>query len=106
MKIWTRVLLILIFLITTIQVTYSHSGGTNSSGCHTNHSTGDYHCHNAKRVVAPDLNFLRSPSSKKSESNTINQYCCKVCTKGKACGDTCISRSKSCYVGAGCACDG
>ena len=25
---------------------YAHSGRTNSSGCHTNHGTGDYHCHN------------------------------------------------------------
>jgi len=23
----------------------AHSGGTNSSGCHTNNKTGDYHCH-------------------------------------------------------------
>ena len=26
----------------------SHSGGTNSDGCHKNHKTGDYHCHNPK----------------------------------------------------------
>ena len=26
----------------------SHSGGTNSDGCHNNHKTGDYHCHNPK----------------------------------------------------------
>jgi hypothetical protein len=32
--------------------------------------------------------------------------CCKVCSKGKACGDTCISRDFTCHVGAGCACDG
>jgi hypothetical protein len=25
-----------------------HSGGTDSRGCHTNHTTGDYHCHNPK----------------------------------------------------------
>lgn len=25
-----------------------HSGGTDRYGCHTNHSTGDYHCHNRK----------------------------------------------------------
>lgn len=25
-----------------------HSGGTDSKGCHTNHSTGVYHCHNPK----------------------------------------------------------
>ena len=32
-------------------------------------------------------------------------YCCKHCVTGKACGDTCISRSKTCHVGPGCACD-
>ena len=28
----------------------SHSGGTDSRGCHTNRKTGDYHCHSPKRV--------------------------------------------------------
>jgi len=32
--------------------------------------------------------------------------CCKVCSVGKACGNTCISRDKTCQVGPGCACDG
>lgn len=32
--------------------------------------------------------------------------CCKVCTKGKACGDSCIARDKICHKGAGCACNG
>ena len=32
--------------------------------------------------------------------------CCKVCTKGKACGNTCISQDENCHVGPGCACDG
>ena len=31
--------------------------------------------------------------------------CCKVCRKGKACGDSCISRRFDCHQGAGCACD-
>jgi len=31
--------------------------------------------------------------------------CCKVCTKGHACGDNCISASKTCNKGQGCACD-
>lgn len=30
--------------------------------------------------------------------------CCKVCTKGKPCGDTCIAQDKVCHVGPGCAC--
>jgi len=32
--------------------TGAHSGGTNAAGCHTNHKTGDYHCHNRK-IVPP-----------------------------------------------------
>lgn len=35
----------------------------------------------------------------------LAQACCKMCSKGKACGDTCISRDKNCHVGSGCACD-
>ncbi len=32
--------------------------------------------------------------------------CCKTCRKGKACGDSCISRDKTCRKPKGCACDG
>lgn len=32
--------------------------------------------------------------------------CCKVCRKGKACGDTCIARNLTCHRGKGCACNG
>jgi hypothetical protein len=31
--------------------------------------------------------------------------CCKVCDKGKACGNSCISRKYQCHKGRGCACD-
>lgn len=34
------------------------------------------------------------------------QYCCKVCSKGKACGNGCISRNYTCHQPPGCACDG
>lgn len=39
------------------------------------------------------------------ESFELAQACCKTCTKGKACGDSCISRDKTCHKGRGCACD-
>lgn len=32
--------------------------------------------------------------------------CCKVCTTGQACGNSCISRSKQCHQPPGCACQG
>ncbi len=31
--------------------------------------------------------------------------CCKTCRKGKACGNSCISRAKTCRKPPGCACD-
>lgn len=31
--------------------------------------------------------------------------CCRICDKGKACGNSCISRSYNCHKGRGCACD-
>jgi hypothetical protein len=36
----------------------------------------------------------------------VTGYCCRVCSRGKACGDTCIAADKICHVGPGCACDG
>ena len=42
-----------------------------------------------------------------SESESLaNSGCCKICTTGKACGDSCINRSYTCTKGRGCACDG
>ena len=35
-----------------------------------------------------------------------SRTCCKICRKGKACGDSCIARSKTCRKGPGCACNG
>lgn len=32
-------------------------------------------------------------------------YCCRICTTGKACGNSCISRYKNCTKAPGCACD-
>ena len=39
------------------------------------------------------------------ESVTDNASCCKWCSTGKACGDTCISTSNTCTKSKGCACD-
>lgn len=41
-----------------------------------------------------------------SPSLVTTVKCCKTCTKGKACGDTCIAKDKTCHKGKGCACNG
>ena len=35
----------------------------------------------------------------------LKVQCCKICRKGKACGNTCIARWKTCTKPPGCACD-
>lgn len=58
---------------------------------------------------------LAVSDGKTSSSDTVNvtaifniipssSYCCKVCTTGKACGDSCISNSYTCHISGGCAC--
>ncbi len=89
-----RVLLGLVVASLVSFSVYSHSGRTNSSGCHNNRKTGDYHCHNS------------GSSYRKPTSNQEKTACCKICRKGKACGDSCISRKYTCYKASGCACDG
>lgn len=50
--------------------------------------------------------FMQSFGLEPSSATASTQACCKVCTKGKACGDTCIAREKTCRTPPGCACDG
>lgn len=40
------------------------------------------------------------------DGRMLAQGCCKVCRKGKACGNSCISRNYTCHQPQGCACDG
>jgi competence protein ComEC len=37
--------------------------------------------------------------------DTLVRDCCRVCTRGKACGNACINRSYTCHQPPGCACD-
>lgn len=41
----------------------------------------------------------------RNNSNQGKPSCCKVCKTGKACGNSCISRSYTCHKVPGCACD-
>ncbi|RAK01634.1 hypothetical protein B0I24_101257 [Aliidiomarina maris] len=45
-------------------------------------------------------------STQADENSPLAQTaCCRTCTKGKACGDSCIARDKTCRRGRGCACN-
>lgn len=44
-------LLTAIALLVLPLAAWSHGGGLNADGCHTNRKTGDYHCHRARAEV-------------------------------------------------------
>jgi hypothetical protein len=60
--------------------------------------------HRAPCVENRALAALGFNTSSTGTANAI--VCCKICTVGKACGNTCISKYDICHVGPGCACDG
>ncbi len=49
---------------------------------------------------------LTDPGRKPGVGQTPpNGSCCRVCTTGKACGNSCINRDRQCHQAAGCACN-
>lgn len=87
---------ILIALVALLFVTASGNSQTTSNPTHL-----VFMMPQVSRQFLHSLGVAVSPISTPSA-----QYCCKTCTVGKACGNTCISREKTCHVGPGCACDG
>jgi|GEM_PF-2068027 len=58
----------------------------------------------AKRQRADDARRQRPAAAEERRSYPRERSCCKVCSSGCACGDSCISCSKTCRKGRGCAC--
>lgn len=53
-----------------------------------------------EQCLASDLGLSLS-----EDGQVFSVQCCKVCTTGKACGNSCINRSYDCHQPPGCACD-
>jgi hypothetical protein len=51
-------------------------------------------------------NVVESPLPQTPLYSPSPRSCCKICRKGKACGNSCISISYTCHKGPGCACNG
>ena len=56
------------------------------------------------RVDAGDILVIDAKSF--TTAPTPPPTCCKTCTTGKACGDSCIQADLMCHQPPGCACDG
>lgn len=56
--------------------------------------------------MEPGSDWWLDETARREAEDQGGGSCCKVCSSSKACGDSCISRSKTCEVGRGCACNG
>ena len=43
--------------------TFAHGGGLDASGCHTNHKTGEYHCHRSAAASGPAGSIVKKSNS-------------------------------------------
>ena len=64
----------------------------------------------ATGVAAPadrrPLRLLEAETSGETTPDCVpRSQCCRVCARGKACGNSCIGRRYTCRKGRGCACD-
>lgn len=73
------------------------------------------HSDSASEVSFTDPSeFDSAKAASKCDSATFDELggielaaaCCKICKKGKACGNSCISKNKDCHKPPGCACNG
>lgn len=55
-----------------------------------------------KQILLP---FILAFTLLISPSDGWARTCCKICATGKACGNSCISRKKTCHKRRGCACN-
>jgi len=94
-------LLVLISLFSTMAFSSSVEDQTNDKNLIVESNQNDFFANNTYEGSS-----LINELIAKSSDVSFAKYCCKTCRKGKACGDSCISKTKACYKAEGCACNG
>lgn len=85
----------------------AHGGGLDTFGCHHDRKAGGYHCHRgslAGQSFETKEEVIRALGAGESAQPQQPGACCKVCKKGKPCGNSCIAANKTCRQPPGCAC--
>lgn len=99
-----RLLPLIVLLSLAVVSAPSWSQDTSASGSGATEQSLDLAASGALNVADNCLEVSEEDTN--ADGVEAKKKCCKICTKGKACGDTCIARSKTCHKGPGCACDG
>ena len=101
MKALNVCLLVLISLFSTVTFSSTVDNQTDNQNLVVESERNDFLANNTYEGSS----FINELVAKSSDVS-FAKYCCKTCKKGKACGDSCISKTKVCYKAEGCACNG
>ena len=56
---------VILMSVVGFSIAFSHSGGTDAYGCHTNHKTGVYHCHKTNIDLIKGETVSKNDTTKK-----------------------------------------
>jgi hypothetical protein len=56
--------------------------------------------------IVASYSYPATPVAPSTTPNRTRRSCCRICRTGKACGNSCITRNKTCRKPPGCACNG
>ncbi len=88
---------------------WAHDGVVDNDGCHPDLKQGRYHCHRGPLAGQSFSSGAEARGAlKEAQPSRAPKAagCCKICRKGIACGNSCISETKTCRKAPGCACNG
>lgn len=73
-----RIIIVVTLIFFLVPIAEAHSGRTNSSGCHNNRKTGDYHCHTKTSDSSKSARTSARSSARGSELSicSYNAYNC------------------------------
>lgn len=77
--------LAVLLLLSSALSAFGHSGGTNANGCHTNHRTGEYHCHGGRQASPEPTRSFTPSASAPSASFACNGK--TVCREMDSCAE-------------------
>jgi len=86
-----------LLLFTATSDASAHPGGLDKHGCHTNRSTGEYHCHRGSGAATPRSELQRSPLRTDAAPARATGGAYRNCTEAREAGAAPVRREEPGY---------
>ena len=86
-----------VLLLATASPAFAHPGGLDKHGCHTNRSTGEYHCHRGSAPAVPRSELRPAPARSDAAPRPSQGGAYRNCTEARAAGAAPVRRGDPGY---------